>query len=290
MRWKSLVIVVFLVGCQGALTVSAGPFTLFTGPTSPYYLDGGRIWVVQGDHLAFSFPFTYGQDEGVIAVSQTVRTRTSDLSTDFGGEYTPSGVPTGSSYTSGGYRVYDGTSDGVSNYFVDHFGGVVKTDYYWQNPAFMFNPDWICNQNEPPCHGLSGIAYDSGDKSLWIAGKGSRRVGEYSLSGQLLRWFDASFDRFDPAINVQENAALAFDPADGTLWMTTTGLLIGSGYFYLRQFSRDGMELQAGIPSGLPPGFFVEAGEFAIVVPELSTAFLALTGVLLAVRALRKRA
>jgi hypothetical protein len=220
-----------------------------------------------------SFPMAYGQgdQEGALAVSKTIRTRASDLRLGFvsfgagAGEYTLSGVPTGYGYETpptGNLRYYDGTSDGVFDYFVDHgqddplTGGVYRADYFWQDPQWLFYPQAVCNDDSPiGCHGLSGIAYDPKTKSLWISGKQKGVIGNYSLTGDFL----ASFDAFDPA---GYNAALAVDPDDHTLWMTTGG----SGL--LRQYSLDpatfGQLLQSGTPAELLFGGF-ESAEFQIV-------------------------
>src|SRR5579862_3780284 len=129
----------------------------FTGPVSKYYLDGGTtIYIVQGARVVETFPTVYGQGqaEGVLAVSETIRTRARDTEQVLleAGEYTLSGVPTGHSYltplqSGSGGSVYDGTSDGLNNYYVLHsglglpFGGVYGTDYYWQNPGELFSAE-----------------------------------------------------------------------------------------------------------------------------------------------------
>jgi hypothetical protein len=237
------------------------------------------IYVVQGSSVVKSFPMAYGRgdSEGALAVSQTIRTRASDLrsGTDLGaGEYTLSGIPTGVGYATpatGNLRYYDGTSDGFHNYFVDHgqndplTGGVYRTDYYWQTPEFLFSPFGICNNPSPPgCWGLSGIAYDPNNSSLWVSAKGSTMIQDYALNGTLLTEFDA------PDL-AGYNAALGFDQADNTLWMTTGGSNI------LRQYSVDpatfGQLEQRGIPLGLPAGLF-EAADFQETPEPASFVFL----------------
>lgn len=247
----------------------------FTGPASKYYLANPitkMIYVVQGTRVIASFPMAYGRGdfEGALAVSQTIRTRASDLG-NFpyylrAGEYTLSGNPTGYSYDTpptGNLRYYDGASDGSHNYFVDHgqfdplAGGVYKTDYFWQNPQWLFYPQAICNSDlEEGCHGLTGVAYDPTNKSLWISGKQRSVIGNYSLDGVLL----AVFDAFDAT---GYNAAVAVDPTDHTLWVTTGGSNL------LRQYSLDpptfGQLLQSGVPAGLPAGGVYESGEFQVL-------------------------
>jgi len=244
----------------------------FTGPKSKYYLANpstNMIYVVQGTRVVASFPMAYGKGdlEGALAVSETIRTRADDLRRHpdpaAAGEYTLAGDPTGNRYDTpytGDGRYYDGASDGVHNYFVDHGpmyplnGGVYRTDYFWQNPEWLFYPQEICNDDgQDGCHGLSGIAYDPRNNSLWISGKGKSVIGDYSLDGVLLAIFDAY---------AGYNAAVGVDPADHTLWVTTSGTNL------LRQYSLDpprfGQLLQYGVPTGLPYLLF-ESGEFKVV-------------------------
>ena len=83
--------------------------------------------------------------------------------------------------------VNDGTSDGIHDYYVDHyFGGVWATDFHWQNPSPMFCPLDIINDPQMPCWGLSGITYDWNNNSLWVSAKGNSWIGDYTLSGDLL--------------------------------------------------------------------------------------------------------
>ena len=227
-----------------------------------------------------------------MAVSDvSIRTRGSDLRfvRDLGaGEYTLNGVPTGVGYATprtGNLRYYDGTSSGASSLFVDHgqydpaSGGVYIADYYWQNPQLLFYPAGICNNNPPSppgCAGLSGIAFDPINDSLWVSAKGSTIVQEYSFGGTLLASFNAQ-DPFNPGYN----AALGVDPADHTLW-TTTG-----GSNFLRQYSLDpftlGVQLQSGTPNGLPPGFY-ESADFQQQVPEPTSFLLVTTGITALIR------
>jgi hypothetical protein len=191
------------------------------------------------------------------------------------GEYTLSGSPTGHGYTTpatGNLRYYDGTSDGRYNYFVDHgqdnplTGGVYRTDYYWQDPQWLFYPQAICQDPLPGCHGLSGIAFDPRNNSLWVSARGNTWIGDYSLDGILL----AAFNAFDPD-PFGYNAALGVDPKDHTLWLA-------NGSNVLRQYSLDpltlGTLLQSGTPGGLPAGVY-ESGEFD-PVPEPATIVLLL--------------
>jgi hypothetical protein len=252
----------------------------FTGPVSEYYLDGrNMIYVVQGTSVVRSFPLAYGGNawEGALAVSATIRTRASDMrgNADLGaGEYTLSGTPTGTGYMTprtGNLVYYDGTTDETTNYFVDHGqenplgGGVYGTDYYWQNPHFLFYPQALCDAWETPgCHGLSGIAYDPTNKSLWISSQRTSLIGDYAMDGTLL----ALFDTADP--DNPFNTALGLDPITHTLWAI-------DHLSEFREYSLDaatfGNLLQVGTPSGLPSGWY-GAGDFRVSVPEPASAVL----------------
>ena len=257
----------------------------FTGPVSKYYLAGiDTIYVVQGSSVVETIPEVYGKGdyEGVIAVSQTIRTRASrfEFTPSSAGEYTLSGVPTGRSYPSPSVtsplswvRIYDGTTDGVNNYYLDHwYGGVYSTDYYWENPQLLFYD--AASDRCHPCYGQTGIAYDPIRHSLWISELGD--IEEYSLDGTLLAQFGTSDDVM----------GLGMDPADDTLWATS--------FWYpnvLRQYSLDpatfGALLQEGVPAGLPGGLY-SAGEFQIT-PEPSSIMLLVSplAISLALRILR---
>ena len=263
----------------------------FTGPVGKYYLDNlsnSTIYVVQGTSVVESFPMAYSSayGEGVLAVSETIRTRAryilwgEDLAA---GEYTLSGNPTGHGYSTprvpySAFSVYDGTSDGTYNYFVDHnggmadepgSGGVYRTDYYWQDPELLFYPRFLCPDYQFGCQAVTGISYDPTNNSLWISSM-NPWIADYSLSRVLLAAFDTRMwdYRIYPPGFAGYNAALALDPADHTLWLTTGGSNL------LRQYSLDratfGDLLQMGTPSGLPGGFY-ESGEFRDAAPEPAT-------------------
>ena len=107
-----------------------------TGPTSTLYLTASQngqnsIVVVQGNSIT-SFPEAYGSPtEGPIAVWGDVRTTGWDHNEPYGGQYTLSGTPTGTTYVlpsaiTGGYSwAFDSTSDGSHNYLISWNTGVV---------------------------------------------------------------------------------------------------------------------------------------------------------------------
>jgi len=268
------------------------------GPTSPYYVtQGGTIYVVQGSPrgpTVWSFPDAYGggNAEGVLAVTcgltvpympcgtyslGSIRTRLSDgimYSGGQGGEYTLDGTPTGVSYfvNPDGLVVYDGTTDTRANYFVDHapvfdYGSVYVADRYWQNQGVLFAQDQVIRP--------TGITYDPYDKSLWLSDGPSDIIAEYSLDGRLLYEFHTGLGG---------NSALAFDPADGTLWMTTGSggnlheCVPGRGVC-LEQWSTTGQPLQFGNVPSLPISVLA-AGEMAEPTPEPGTILLVGSGVL----------
>ena len=244
---------------------------LFTGPTSPYYLDhygnpanSAVIYVVQGTSVINSFGTSYGGTsfgESNLAVTNVVTTNNfgSGVGTTSGlaGQYSLSGTPTGISHTpqstpglTNEYQ-YDGTSDGTHNYTVNFASGisggggeVIQTDLNWQNPTVLFSTG---------ISGNIGIAYDRANNSLWISGYANTIISDWSLSGALLSTFNNGLNYM---------ASLGYDPADGTLWFST-----GSTNT-LFQYSTSGVQLQSGVPTGLPYGFYL-AGDFAnAAIPE----------------------
>ena len=273
----SMILLGLLLACGFAKAAWTQPFT---GPSSKYYLTlGNTIYVVQGNKVVATFPIAYSNSsgEGVLAVSETIRTRARYIGypyEDLAGEYTVSGEPTGHTYFTprvplSAFSVYDGTTDGTYNYFPDHNGwftegggGVYRTDYYWQNPQFLFYPQFLCPAFQFGCQGVSGIAYDPSNNSLWLSSRPSSWIADYSLDGILLAAFDTG-DGFDPSTGLY-NAALAVDPADHTLWLTRgwTGVL--------RQYSLDGPTfghlLQFGTVDGLPLNI-ADSGEFQLCAP-----------------------
>jgi len=164
-----------------------------------------------------------------------------------------------------GLMVYDATSGFGGNYFVDHLSGdVYVADFYWQNQHVLFG------QHE----GTIGIAYDQYDNSLWLSEPATDIIAEYSLSGRLLRDFHTGS---------AGNSALAFDPADGSLWMMTGGRL--SGYLpdeclygfpgaCLEQWSTDGRLLQVGTLPSFPAWGFAPGEIAEPTVPDPGTILL----------------
>ena len=203
------------------------------GPTSPLYLtytvdlNGGHsIVVVQGNSLT-SFAEAYGApDEVPIAVAGDVRTSGNSLTT-IGGQYSLTGVPTGTTYTltSIASTAYDSTTDGSHNYLVDYtYSTVYQTARDFTNPVALFTSNGPYNV---------GIAYDKTNNSLWISGWGATTVvTDYSMNGTVLSSFDTGH---------YENGSLAMDPATHTLW-----LVDDENTFKLEQYSTAGVLLSTG--------------------------------------------
>jgi hypothetical protein len=256
------------------------------GPTSPYYIKAnGAVYIITNSGSPFlqpnvqTFQTVYGGYEDLLAVScysspcaninnSLGSVRTGGYGRD--GVYTLSGVPTGTSYnvTYDFFAVYDGTSSQYGNFFVEHLmGDVYATDPYWQNPVPL-------PISTGPYHRPTGIAYDPYDNSLWLSFGPDSYLSEYSLSGNLLRQIPT---------NSNGNTALAFDSADGTLWMING--FMGGNSAYLEQYSTDGQLLQFGSVDAVPRTGFT-AGDMPEPVPEpgtlvmMGTAIVGLAGVL----------
>lgn len=255
-----------------ALTLT-GVALASAGPTSPLYLtflnnlDVYDIYAVQGSSVIQTFPEVYNAPlETPIAVYGDVRT-TAYYAGDAGGQYTLSGTPTGTSYvlpsviSSGG--AYDSTSDGAHNYLVDFgTGWVYQTARDYTNPVALFNTGTGYDL---------GITYDRANNSLWISGWNNTMVQDYSLHGTLLSSF--STGHFD-------NAALALDPADHTLWLVSDYGPINYGY--LEQYSTAGALLSVGPYVGYTLG-----GEFN--TPEPGTLIMFGSGILGLASMLRRK-
>jgi hypothetical protein len=194
--------------------------------SSDQYGGSTHIVVIQGNSIT-TFPQAYNPGHELpIAVFGDIRTTGNRPDVDKGGQYDLTGTSTGVTYTlpTGMNAATDSTSDGTYNYLVDYNNlNVIRTDRDFTNPVPLFS---VSPMPQP-----SGITYDSTDQTLWISYIGSQDLQKYSMKGALLKSIDAVY---------AENAALAFDPSDGTLWVVNghTG--------YLEQFSTSGQALGEG--------------------------------------------
>ena len=228
----------------------AGVAAKGAGPTSTLYLTAGdqhmNFELLPGTTTLVSSPQedTNSGGEYAIAVSGgTVRTGGNGQSgpPDLGSTYNTGFAYVGPRLGNPGNDVLDGTTDGMLNYGV----GFDTKDVYsfnldWTNPVLLFHASSITGSS-------LGITYDTLTRSLWL-GDNSGHLLNYSLTGTLLSSFAATGN----------NAAVAFDSADGTLWSFGGGTL--------RQYTTGGTLLQT-IATGSMANIL--GGEFA--VPEPST-------------------
>lgn len=250
------------------------------GPISTYYLtagDQGTNWIVQGTTAT---PYDQANDnEYAIAVSGDVRTLWNG-NQGFGAppylpgsQYTLAGVYTGTDYaypvTDPSVAFYDGTTDGNFNYSVDfQTGNVYQMDRDWSNPVLLFDTTF-------GGFNALGITYDTGTGTLWVSQWGGDQVSNFTLGGTLLSFFNTGFGSI---------SSLAYDPADGTLWMGSQG---NKGTF--SQFSAVGVLLSTETYANLLDQNTL-GGEFNInptAIPE--PASLSLVAVAAAVGVARRR-
>ena len=224
------------------------------GPSSVLYLtagDQGNNWIVQGTSTTV---FTQAQPgEYAIAVSGDVRT-TGPFIGVAGAQYTLGGVYTGVDYFATVGNLYDGATDGTVNYSVDFGSGrVYQFDRDWSTPTLLFNSG-LGGGN------ALGITYDTGTGTLWVSEWNGTTVKNYTLGGTLLSSFSTCFN---------EIASLAYDSADGTLWMGTQSDL-GTNPRTLYQYSTAGLLLSTETYASLVNKNYL-GGEFNVVaraVPE----------------------
>ena len=266
------------------------------GPTSELFLTvdptttSARVIGIQGTSVLFNVPQSpTAQGQSPIAVGSTVRTLGFGAGTSFvGAEYTLPGVPTGSTYAFpaalGSQEVDDGTRSASFNYAWSVTNGTAyQLNLDWTNPVALFTLGTASG-------GRMGITYDVSNNSLWISGLDGTvgtLISDYSLTGTLLSSFN---------IGHTGNAALALDPADGTLWLSK---LVSGGTLTEERYARSApgsfgatqtllsSQTYAGISDGVFGGEFRFTGT---VVPEPSSALLVAIGVLgLAFRGIRNR-
>ncbi len=230
-------------GCgEETVTVTEPP-----GPVSPYYLTSGQqglTSVVQFDSLVNAWIQHFSNFPGEYPISVLDRVRTM-------GSHMDSYVSKGSDYTLGGIYLghifpyalpsasfFDGGTDGNFNYSVDYTnGGVYKFSSSWGNPVLLFNT---------AAHYLGiTVAFEDGGgdsptgslPTFWISKWDTGVVEHRGLNGSLISSFTVPFNRI---------SCLAWDSADGTLWMGSQSTL---GTFY--QYATDGTLIRTRFYSAL---------------------------------------
>ncbi len=174
---------------------------------------------------------TANDNQGPLAVAQgDIRTYTNNMwGSSSGGRYDLNLNYLGTSYSPWqmlpGNSLYDGTTDGSSNFTVEYNGMIIQTDRSWQSPSVL---------NGSGFGGLGyadfkGITWDPSTNSFWLScvhpAAGSS-ILNVSPTGLLLSNFSVSSIYWGLAMDV-----------DGTLWgsrgtsiehFTTSGGWIGS--------------------------------------------------------------
>ncbi|MEE4293790.1 MAG: IPTL-CTERM sorting domain-containing protein [Xanthomonadales bacterium] len=228
-RFKLLVTVsLFVAG--GVAQAGTLYITQYNGST-------GAIVDTDSETLINNFTTTVSTETG-IAVDDTIRI-IAGFPSNAGSEYDLSGATVNTGiYPNNAYSsLYDGTTDGLYNYAIDHNGNgnrtVFRFDRNWQNPTALFQTT----------QRSSGIAYDSLTNTLWTTGGSGAPDGaiqQYSMDGVLL-------DEVSTAAIGGLHYGLAFDPTDGTLWTSRfgTGVLsqLDLSGNLLRQFTIPGTPL-----------------------------------------------
>lgn len=246
------------------------------GQTSELYInesDSDTMVVVQNGSVVRSWQ-TVNPGENALAVSNTIRT--AQVLID-GHEYDLSGNLLGATHQIpvffGPY--YDGTTDGV-----DHNYAMVYNDPAAQGQLFRFDRAWANAEPVGNVHGFFGraVAFDPITETIWYA---SNAVGPEPLwlrSVDLAGNSVSSFTVPDSHDYAQVVTGLAFDPADGTLWVGESETSL------IRQFDLTGALLDVVDVPGITGAYGME-----FAVPEPSTALLLGFGVLGLVRRRRPK-
>lgn len=141
-----------------------------------------------------------------MAIADDIRT-VDYFGSGLGGGYDLNGVSLGTTFSHNSPNsdaLVDGTTNGVDRNFA---GGYFSTNVYgydrdWGNVQTLFSV--------PDAARISGIAYDTGNGSLWIYGSDTGSIRQYSLTGNLLSSFNIS-----PGVS---DVFLAFESSTQTIW------------------------------------------------------------------------
>ncbi|MGA2242869.1 MAG: PEP-CTERM sorting domain-containing protein [Verrucomicrobiota bacterium] len=241
------------------------------GPTSTLYLTAGdqgtNATIAGGTTTAVTSPQQFpanGGEYGIAISGNSIRTMHNGSSGGGGGTYDLSFAYTGPALANPAHTFYDGTSDGTYNYAVDIAGSVYRYNLDWSSPTLLFTPSGVSD--------AIGISFDAYNNSLWISGISSGTVQDYSLTGTLLSSFNNGQVR---------GFALAYDPADDTLWMMSVQ---NSGI--IRQYNTSGELLQT-MDFGSTLNYL--GAEFAVPEPSSGVLMGGMLAVLAGVKMRRRR-
>lgn len=244
-----------ILGVTGVLLVSA----VAPAQTSALYLNewfGEETYVVQNGLIVRQWTRRDTQDgPGLVVVDsiKNIGVRVGNV----GREYDLNGNLLGGRYTNPGFHsLYDGATDGQRNWSIgvndrNTNYALVEGDADWGNLQVLFVPQTRS----------LGITYDGHSGTLWVgadAPGGITHVEQYDLNGNKL--FDF------PLQHTERSYALAWDPADDTLWIPT--FATGGQLF---QYDKQGNLLQRVTVPGMQNAAIAGA-EFQI--PEPSAAVL----------------
>jgi hypothetical protein len=212
-----------------------GPSGVAIAQLNPLYMvsyDTNDVVVIQNGVLIDQWTNSGAFQESGLAIQSTIKMVGRNPGQN-GAEYALDGTPLGGGpYFNPAYvDCYDGATNGQTNWSIAHNDfttnfAVVSGDADWAGLAVDF----------VPTERSSGITYDAGTNTLWIANNFGGLLGlqEYDLAGNLLTDIDIPF------LN-GAGYGLAWDPADDTLWMSGA---FSSG-FDCAQFDKNGNLLQS---------------------------------------------
>lgn len=223
---------------------------------SKYYVTewwgAGNTFVYQNGAEQDSFSWGTRQSQGPIYVDgEYVWQANVAANRTAGGVYTLAGVETNT-------RTYldipdssavDAAFDGTYVYTV-----AINTGWVWRSPNKNYSSSVALFQASDPSVAW-GITYDSATNTLWTCEGGGTSLKQWSLDGNLLQTFD---------IGHTASTALAYDPADDTLWLLNYSDVNNKEF---EQYSKGGVLLDS-FPCDCPHG--IRGGEILASESEVA--------------------
>lgn len=205
--------------------------------------------IFQNGATQSTFDHVGGSRQYAMAIADDIRT-VDYFGNGLGGGYDLNGVSLGSTFSHNspnGDTVVDGTTNGVDRNFA---GGYFSTNVYgydrnWGGAQTLFSV--------PGASRVSGIAYDTGNGSLWVYGSDTGSIRQYSLTGDLVSSFDIA-----PGVS---DVFLAFESSSQTIWAYPRDTKA------MQQYSRTG-ELLATVDTDFKGS--VIGMEFAVPTPGVA--------------------